>query len=163
MKYSGILAKPIVKQGKKGLLATEILVENVTVDSNNYEYNQQLNKLPALFFAHSVPFGDWMSLAFSLAKAHVTGFKVVDKAGRKTQWEMYDKAQLKLNIDDEMKANPKLTVTAAITRVQKMETWKDKTKNMKVAALSKHYYAADERIVALMRKAIAYEKIVKED
>lgn len=163
MKYSGILGKPIVRQGSKGLSAYAILVENVTNDDNNYEYNQQLNKLPALFLAHSVPIGDWQGLAFSLAKAHVTGFKVVGQAGRKTRWEIYDKTLLKMTIDDEIKANPKLTVASAITRVMKMEMWKDKTRDMKVSALSKHYYAADDRWVAVMRMAIAYDLIIKKD
>ena len=160
MKYKGTLAKPIAQKAKHLLLAELLREEN---ELFSQPYKDRLTKFPALFEAHSVPLGDWMGLALSLAIEHVPGFRIVNPAGRKTEWGFHEKADLKLHVDDMLMAHPGMKITDAIRRVQRLEKWQEKTKDMKVSALSKHYYAADDRWVAVMRDAKAYESIVGRD
>ena len=158
MKYSGELAKPITAK-KLGLLATD---DAIKAESRRI-VEEQFRKLPALFAAHGVELHDWIGMVFQLAEEYVPGFREAAPAGRPTQWSDLKKAKLKVAVDDIRDTNPGMTVTDAIRRVQRLETWKEKTKDMKVAALSKHYYAADTRWVAVMRDANAYELIASKD
>ena len=158
MKYTGKLAKPIVSK-QLGLFATDadIKAEALRVTT------EKVNKVSALFAVHGVELHDWMDLAFELAEEYVPGFKVIKPAGRPTEWEEYDKAEFKLTVDSMKAANNGIPVTRAISRVMKLSSWAGKTKGMQVSALSKHYYAADPRVVAMMRDANAYNLIVKND
>jgi hypothetical protein len=158
VKYTGKLAKPIVSK-QLGLFATDadIKAEALRITT------EKVNKISALFALHGVELNDWMNLAFELAEAHVPGFKVNKPAGRPTVWGKYYEAEFKLTVDSMKAANHGMTVTTAIRRVMKLDSWSVKTKGMKIAALSKHYYAADPRVVAMMKDAKAYELIVKGD
>ena len=158
MKYSGELAKPITAK-KAGLLATD---DSIRAESKRI-VDAQIAKLPALFAAHGVELHDWIDLVFELAEEYVPGFRVVEPAGRPTEWGDYDKAEFRLTVDHMREANPGMKITDAIRRVQRLESWQSKTKDMKVSALSKHYYGADPRWVAVMRDAKAYESIVGKD
>jgi hypothetical protein len=160
MKYTGTLAKPIARKAERLLLAEALREENKLI---NQPYEDRIKKFPALFEAHSVPFGDWMGLALSLAIEHVPGFRIVNPAGRKTEWGICEKAELKIAVDDILMAHPGMKITDAMRRVQRLDGWKEKTKNMKIAALSKHYYSADDMWVAIMRDAKAYNSIIRND
>jgi hypothetical protein len=158
VKYTGKLAKPIVSK-QLGLLATDddIKAEALRVAT------EKVNKVSALFAVHGVELNDWMDLAFELAEEYVPGFKVVRPAGRPTEWQEYDKAEFKLAVDDMKSANEGIATTEAIRRVCRLSHWAEKNKGMKVTALSKHYYAADSRFVAMMQDAKAYNLIVQGD
>ena len=158
MKYTGKLAKPIVSK-QLGIFATDddIHAEALRVTT------EKVNKVSALFAVHGVELHDWMDLAFELAEEYVPGFKVVRPAGRPTEWQEYDKAEFKLAVDDMKSANKGIATTEAIRRVCRLSHWTEKTKGMKVPALSKHYYAADSRFVSMMQDAKAYNLIVQAD
>lgn len=158
MKYTGELAKPITAK-KFGLLATDDLIKAEA----RRVVEARMAKLPALCAAHGVELGDWLDLAFELAEEYVPGFRVAKPAGRPIEWSEYEKAEFRLTVDDMREANPGMKITDAIRRVQRLESWKSKTKDMKVAALSKHYYDADDRWVAVMRDAKAYDSIIGKD
>ncbi len=158
MKYTGELAKPITAK-KVGLLATD---DSIKAESRRI-IEARVAKLPALFAAHGVEPHDWIDLVFELAEEYVPGFRVVEPAGRPTEWGDYDKAEFRLTVDHMREANPGIKITDAIRRVQRLESWQSKTKDMKIPALSKHYYGADPRWVAVMRDAKAYESIVGKD
>ena len=118
-------------------------------------------KLPDLFKAHEVPKGNWMALALALAKAHVPGFKVVKRAGRKTEWNISDKAEFRLDVDGIVsESGDLLPVTEAIKLACRLDAWSSKTNPMTLAAVTKHYYNADLRFVEIVKKARAYESIV---
>lgn len=154
MKYTGKLAKPIVRR-RLGVLSTEESVREAATK----EANEMLEKLPLLAEAHGVAPGDWFALAVSLAKTHVPGFKVVQPAGRPTEWGQIEKAELRLDVDELLAATGGLAVTDAIRRTCKLERWVEKTKGMKVTALSKHYYAADMRFVDIVRDARSWNQL----
>ena len=158
MKYTGELQKTIPTK-KIGLLDDE--------DSRRAEAKRiaalKVSKMPALFAAHGVALGDWVNLAFELAKEFVPGFRVVEPAGRPTEWSGVDKAEFKLSVDDMQAANPGIPKTQAITKVCRLSRWEAKTKGMKVTALRKHYDNADATWVAIVKDAKAYESMVRED
>ncbi|MBP6119629.1 MAG: hypothetical protein WBP25_10150 [Giesbergeria sp.] len=154
MKYKGQLNKPIVRK-RMGLLATDEQLGEAASKS----FNDMVQKLPLLADAHGVAEGDWFGLAFELARAHVPGFKVVEPAGRPTEWSELDKAELRTDADDLIAARGVTRVTDAIGRVCKLERWAEKTKGMKVSALSKHYYDADARWVRVVRDARAWNQL----
>ena len=158
MKYKGALNKPVVRK-RLGLLATDEQV----ADAANTQFHELVAKLPLLAEAHGVAKGDWFGLAFELARAHVPGFKVVDPAGRPTEWSDIDKAELRIDVDDLIAVRNTRPVTEAIRIVCKLERWAEKTKGMKISALSKHYYGADVRWVRMLRDAKAWESIVGND
>ena len=72
-----------------GLLATDEQVAAAV----NAQVDELLSKLPLLAEAHGVRHGDWFALVVSLARTHVPGFKLVEPAGRPTEWGMFDKAE----------------------------------------------------------------------
>ena len=158
MKYTGDLAIPITTN-KLRLLASD---ESIKEETSRIVH-ARVAKLPALFAAHGVEIGDWIDLVFELAEEYVPGFRVVGPAGRPTEWSDYYKAEFKLTVDDMREANPGMKITDAIRRVQRLKSWQEKTKDMKISALSKHYYAADPRWVLVMKDAKAYDSMVKKD
>lgn len=158
MKYTGKLAKPIVSK-QLGVFATD---EDIKAEALRVT-TEKVNKVSALFAVHGVELDDWVDLVFELAEEYVPGFKVIKPAGRPTEWEVYDKAEFKLTVDDMKSANDGIATTEAIRRVCRLSHWAEKTKGMKVTALSKHYYAADSRVVAMMRDANAYNLINQGD
>src|SRR4051812_489405 len=97
MKYSGRLTTPI-QTSRLGLLASD---EEVTTEANRI-VAEQFDKIPDLFEAHRVQYGDWMSLCHELAKAHVPGFRVSRPAGRPTEWGLWGDAEFRLAVDDEI-------------------------------------------------------------
>lgn len=160
MKYTGALAKPIVQKNRTFRLA-DLLNLKEFVDQ---PYKEMAAKIPELFAAHSVNEGDWQALAISLAREHVTGFNIVRPPGRKTEWSVSDKAELRYDVEEIIKAGlKKIPITDALRRVQKLERWSEKTKGMNVAALRKHYDAADISFLPIIAEARAYETIVGEN
>lgn len=158
MKYAGELNKPIARK-KIGLLASDDAIQSEAARIVTAKWD----KLPALFAAHGIQDGDFLGLAFALAGESVPGFRVVDPAGRPTEWMDYDKAEFKLAVDDMRVTNPKLSISEAIRRVQRLSKWAGKTKGMKVTALSKHYYSADDRYVQMMRDANSYRELLAQE
>ncbi len=73
-------------------LEGELLDEQVAA-AVNAQVDELLSKLPLLAEAHGVRHGDWFALVVSLARTHVPGFKLVEPAGRPTEWGMFDKAE----------------------------------------------------------------------
>lgn len=144
---------------KFGLLSTDDVIKAEVgriVDA-------RIAKLPELCAVHGVELGDWLGLVFKLAEEHVPGFRVVEPAGRPTEWDEFSKAEFKLAVKQMREANSGMKITDAIKRVQRLERWESKTKDMKVSALSKHYYDANPRWIALVEDAKAYESIVGKD
>lgn len=158
MKYKGLLNKPVVRK-HLGLLATD----EQRAEAANRQFHELVAKLPLLAEAHGVAAGDWFGLAFELARAHVPGFKVIDPAGRPTEWGDIDKAKLKVDVDELIAAHNGMPVTEALRRVRKLDRWTEKTKDMKETALSKHYYGADVRWVKMLMDAKAWDSIVGND
>ena len=158
MKYASELKKPVVRK-IPGLLWTD----EQRLELIKEQIREQLKKMPLLAKAHGVPEGDWFALAFELAKAHVPGFKLVRSAGRPAEWSDVDKAELKLDVDNLMAASSGLPVTEALRKIPKLEAWAEKTKLMRVEALSKHYYGADERWVRIVRDARAWNLIQRDN
>lgn len=157
MKYTGTLAKPIARK-RMGVLAGETQLKAEELRTNG----EMFAKLPDLFKAHGVIENDFVSLALALAQSHVPGFHLAEPAGRPTQWGDYDKAQLRVAIDDMVTANKSIPITQAIAKVCRLPQWAEKTKGMKAGALRKHYDAADMRWVQVARDAKAYESIARE-
>ena len=152
MKYTGTLKKPITRR-RIGLLAFE--------DAYQAEYervnDEMIAKLPDLFKTHDVPEGNWVALAIALAKTHVPGFKEVNPAGRKTEWDIADKAEFRLDVDIAvMNSGNTLPVTEAIKLACRLDAWASKTKLMTLAAITKHYYTADLRFVEVGKDARAW-------
>ena len=158
MKYTGKLSKPITRK-RFGLLASE---DDFKAEEHRTK-SEMFTKLPDLFKAHGVTEHDYLGLILAMAKAHVPGFKLVKPAGRKTEWGDFDKAEFRIAVDGTREANPGMPVTQAISRVCRLPSWHEKTEGMKVSALSKHYYGADSRFIAMMKDAKAYKSIVRED
>lgn len=156
MKYTGKLAKPIVRR-RVGLLMTDEQLASI----DRAEFAELFSKLPLLAEAHGVSHGDWFALAVSLARAHVPGFKFVEPAGRPVRWHALDKAHFKLDVDS-FRATGK-TLDASIRIVAKRDEWSAKVAGMKPAALRQHYYSADPRWVGLASDARAYKSMVGDD
>lgn len=156
MKYAGKLSKPIVRR-RVGLLASD----EQRAAAVNAQVDELLSKLPLLAEAHGVRHGDWFALAVSLARAHVPGFKLVEPAGRPTEWGVFDKAEFKLYVDS-IRATGK-TLDASIKYVSKSAKWSAKVAGMKLGALRRHYYSADPRFFAVLADAKSYESMVGDD
>ena len=139
MKYTGSLGKTIA-QKRMGLLHGE---DECQAEAKRTT-DEMLSKLPALFKAHDAIEGNFVALTLALAKAHVPGFKVVKPAGRKTEWNITDRAEFKLDVDAiVLKSGVLLPVTEAIKMACRSEAWAGKTKPMSLAAVTRHYYKAD--------------------
>ena len=151
MKYTGALKKPITKR-RLSLLA--LADEHPLRAEYQRQTDEALSKLPDLFAAHDVQDGNWVALALALARTHVPGFKIVEPAGRPTEWEISDKAEFRLDVDAFIiNSGNTLPVTEAIQRARRLDAWKSKTEAMKPAALRKHYDKADLRWVKLIQDA----------
>lgn len=152
MKYTGTLNKGITRR-RIGLLADsdapQIEGKRIT--------DEMFAKLPELFKAHGVELNNWPALALALAQEYVPGFKVINPAGRPTEWEEFDKAEFRLDVDAFIiNSGNTLPVTEAIQRARRLDAWKSKTEAMKPAALRKHYDMADLRMVKLIQDAREY-------
>lgn len=150
MKYEGELKKAVVRK-RLGLLSdTNAEAERITVEV--------LSKLPALFAAHGVQPGDWMSLAIELAKTHVPGFQVNNPPGAPTKWCMTEKAEFRIDVDSVI-ADNYLSIPEAIKLVIRQPRWAEKTAPMTLGALEQQYKNTDMRWVAVVLDARAWEKI----
>jgi hypothetical protein len=156
VKYKGRLSKPIVRRRVGPLASDEQRAAAV-----NAQVDELLSKLPLLADAHGVRHGDWFALAVSLARAHVPGFKIVEPAGRPTEWSFFDKAEFRLYVDS-IRGSGK-TLDASIKYVAKSDKWSSKVAGMTLGALRKHYYSADPRFFAVLADAKAYESMVGDD
>ena len=152
MKYTGTLNKGITRRRFGPLAASDAhLSEANRIDS------EMAAKLPELFEVHGVEMGNWFRLAMALAREHVPGFKVINPAGRPTEWEEYDKAEFRLDVDAFIiNSGNTLPVTEAIRRARRLDAWRSKTEAMKPAALRKHYDKTDLRLVKMMQDARAH-------
>lgn len=149
MKYTGRLREPITRRAM-GLLEDD---EAHQAESKRIT-DEMFSKLPDLFQSHGVPDGDWRALVVGMAKAHVPGFNVVTRAGRKIEWSMAEKSAFRVDVDAIVAASDKrLPLTEAIRLARRAETWADKSKLMSAAALKKHYDKADLRFVEVVKAA----------
>lgn len=156
-KYTGRLNKPIISK-PKGLLDGEIenKAEAIRVT------DERFSKFPDLFKAHSVQENDWFSLAFALAEAHVLGFKVIKPAGRKIEWHAIVKAEFRIDVDNiVLERGGESSVIEAIKLACRRDPWKEKTKKTTLAALKKHYYAADFKWMKMVEDAKKYNALLK--
>ena len=150
MKYEGELKKAVVRK-RLGLLSdTDAEAERIT--------DEVFSKLPALFDAHDVQPGDWMSLAIELAKAHVPGFQVNSPPGRPTEWCVIEKAEFRIDVDARI-ADKKLSIPEAIKVVIRQSRWVEKAASMTLGALKKQYTTTDVRWVKVVQDARAWEKM----
>jgi hypothetical protein len=153
MKYDGELKKAVVRK-RIGLLAdTDAEAQRITFEV--------FSKLPALFEAHGVRPGDWMTLAIELAKAHVPGFQVNDPPGAPTKWCITEKAEFRIDVDSVI-ADKKLSIPEAIKLVIRQPRWADKAEPMTMGALEKQYKTTDMRWVQVVQDARSWEKIVQD-
>ena len=145
MKYDGALKRRI--PGKQfGLLAGD---EDYASDAVRIA-DAQLAKLPALFEAHGVPFGEWHLLTLALAIAHVPGFKVSKPVGRNTKWSELDKAELRIDADATMATTRHKTVGEALRHLQKTsEKWKPFLNRLGSHVMKEYYNDADPRWVRM--------------
>lgn len=156
MKYTGTLSKPVVK-GRRGL----INAPDFTADRERI-FTEINAKLPELFKIHGVSEGDWKDLALALAGAHVPGFKVVERAGRKREWDYLKKVEFRIAVDDLIsKSKNALPVTEAIRRAKRLDRWKVKIENMKIPALSQHYYAVTLEDVDYWKERLPMKQLSK--
>lgn len=150
MKYEGELKKPVVRK-RLGLLAdTHAEAERITIEV--------FSKLPALFEAHRVEPGDWMSLALELAKAHVPGFQVNAPAGRPTKWCVTEKAEFRIDVDSII-SDKKLSIPEAIKLAIRQPRWAEQTARMTMGALEKQYKTTDMRWVKVVQDARSWEQM----
>ena len=156
MKYTGALKKAIVRK-RLGILHTESEFQ----DDSQRIVDEMVSKLPELFAVYEVNQGDWVSLAFRLAQAHVPGFKVVDPPGRPPEWGPHENAGFHIDVDAVIDERH-LTVVEAIKIVIRMESWAKKTSPMNMVALERRYYSADPAWVKIVKDARAYEIIVRD-
>ena len=153
MKYTGRLREPITRRAM-GLLEDD---EAHHVESKRIT-DEMFAKLPDLFQSHGVPDGDWITLVMEMAKAHVPGFRLINGAGRKTEWSFVDKAEFRLDVDAIVSGlGGALPITEAIKLACRKEAWADKTKAMTLPAVTRHYYAADMRFVETVKRARLWE------
>ncbi|MDD0812986.1 hypothetical protein PSQ20_21805 [Curvibacter sp. RS43] len=150
MKYENELNRPVVRR-RIGLLSDpQVEAERIS--------NEVFSKFPALFEAHGVEAGDWMTLAFELAKAHVPGFKVIDAPGRPIEWSDVDRADFRIDVDAVI-AYEGLSIAEAIKQAIRQPRWAEKTSPMTMAALRQQYKTADKRWIEVVKKARAWEKM----
>jgi hypothetical protein len=104
---------------------------------------------------------DWYMLAARLAEAHVPGLRE-EKAprGAPTKWGTVERAELRIAIDDHIKAaQPRhVSVSSAATSIARHPPWSDKLARLKdpAATLCKQYEQADLRWVRIVRNARAW-------
>jgi hypothetical protein len=151
MKYMGTLIRPIVeKPPDGGLLAgnAEFAKEAARIKV------AQLEKLPALFEAHGVAFGDYQGLVLALAEMHVAGFKVVAPSGAKVKWQPYDSALFRIAVDDMLSAGEAKSLGHAMQKVSRRPEWQSIIKSkVTESALRKQYDKADQRVIEAVRAA----------
>jgi hypothetical protein len=152
MKYVGNLNKGITRK-RMGIFADD--ADYATEAQRTTD--EMFSKLPDLFAVHQVSEGDWAGLAMALAKTHVPGFKLINPAGRKTEWNPADKAEFRLDVDAIIE-NHGISVVEAIKLACRLDAWIEKTKEpMTIAALEQHYYKADIRFIQVVKDARAWQ------
>lgn len=154
--YSGDLAKPIVGRPVPLLNADEWIKEEAKRITE-----ERWSKLEPLCRVHGVEVGNWFGLAMRLAETHVPGFRVIEKAGRKVEWSIVDKASYKISID-ELVERDSIPILEAIRKLQRAGEWSQRTKGSSVEALAKHYYKADHRMVNVLHDARAWEQHLRD-
>lgn len=153
--YSGDLAKPI-EPPSIGLLMSD----NQISDIGRALFQEEARRMALLFDAHNIRHGDWMALCFSLAKAHVPGFKIAKgRAGAPKKWQAYDRAMLVLAVEE-----TGLDVTAATKILARQEPWKSMASHSRGAAsLRDEYHRADRRMVVMAQAARAFDALPEEE
>lgn len=154
MKYIGKLQARVVER-QLGLLASDADFEA----ESKRQFDEMAAKLPELCSVHGVKYGNWLALVFAMAGEHVPGFKIQQRAGRKPEWNAFNKAEFRIDVDSILYANPKMLIKTALSKVQTFERWKAITKPMTIDALRKHYDLADSREIDIVRKARAWDAL----
>lgn len=154
-KYTGELLRPLVPP-RIGLLMNEAQIAEKYAEIEL----ERWKRMAILFDAHGVNQGDWQSLCFALAIAHVPGFKMAKgRAGAKTKWQDYDRAMLVLAVEQ-----TGLSVTEATELLAKQEPWKSMVSHARGAkTLHDEYYRADQRMVRMARVAQAFDALSEEE
>lgn len=158
IKYTGVLAKPMPHARPPGLLASDAQVK-AWAEERVSEWRKRMD---ALFDFHRIQRDNWNMLAGTLADCHVPGF-AEEKArrGAKTKWDEMKRADLKIAVDDYIRAVlPKRTgIAAAIRVIARQQSWKAEVSRSTnpVAALRKQYDLADVRWVRMKRLSNAWE------
>ena len=158
MKYKGILAKK--KPYQTALLAVKVIQSGERTQAQIDLEAEYAKAVDALFGAHDVEAGNWHLLAIKLAVAHVPGFQTEKVRGRKNRWDPYDRASLRVRIDEYCKKNPDMSISRACGLFAKKPEWKSKVHgsggDLQVAeALRRQYYEADERYIRYVQDARA--------
>lgn len=148
-KYLGDLTKAIPTPAI-GLLASNEEVAEATKAIQQEKYR----KMILLFDAHNVVHGDWESLCFTLAEAHVTGFKFAEKKGVKTKWDVLLRAELVLAVKETGIEN----ISEATRKLAKIEPWKSLATGG--GRLREQYNRADARWVKILCEARMYQNII---
>ncbi len=158
MKYTGELQKPVVER-QLGLLASDADFEA--------EFGRQFDeigaKLPELCSAHGIKYGDWLALVFALAREHVPGFKTQQRAGRKSEWHAFYRAELFVDVVSMIEANPKMSIKGALQAIQNLDRWREIAKPMTIGALRKQYDLADSRAINIVRDARTWDALPQDE
>jgi HD-GYP domain-containing protein (c-di-GMP phosphodiesterase class II) len=118
--------------------------------------------LPELFKAHGVDEGDWIGLTLALARAHVAAFSF-EKArrGPKTVWEEYDRAELRLAVDELIECGSATSVLHACQILARKPHWTKKLRSQNkhsAAAQVRQYHKAELRFLQIAKEARAYDQ-----
>lgn len=159
MNYKGRLGKPRkFRPFPGGLFGPR---EEAIREWTEREGREIFELLSELFKAHAVQQGDWFGLSLALAKAHVPGFSMEKaKRGPKTVWEEYDRAELRLAVDDLMRGHA-TSVLHACQMLARKPPWASKLRGKNknpTKALERQYHNADPRVVRMAEKRRAYDK-----
>jgi hypothetical protein len=160
MNYKGRLSKPRkFRPFPGGLLGSQ---EAAIREWSDREAKEISELLPELFKAHGVDEGDWIGLTVALARAHVPAFSF-EKArrGPKTVWEEYDRAELRLAVDDLIERGSASSVLHACQILARKPHWANKLRSRNKqppAALERQYHKADLRLLRIAKDARAYDQ-----
>ena len=162
MKYKGILSKPRMCREPPGLLASD--------DDwrlwRDAEREERDKVIAALCDAHKVGRNDTIGLLSALLEAHVPAWRE-EKAprGPKLKWSPFHEAALHADVDDRRaKRGGNASVLQACRVLMHDEPWRTllaRASKDPATALSKHYYAADSRLVKAVRQARAYDEFLR--
>ncbi|NCT97024.1 MAG: hypothetical protein GXD23_06605 [Comamonadaceae bacterium] len=153
-RYSGVLSTPIAEKpsdysGGTGLLPGKEQFER----AKQLQWDRRFAKLPALFEAYGLAYGDWMALSLALAVEHVPGFRVVNEAGRPSIDELM-LAEFALAVDL-VRGRTSMKVDAALREVSQQDAWNKRLAAARLAknpnALRSHYYRIKREKPFLMR------------
>jgi len=141
-----------------GLLATE----DARIRWNDRELNEIAELLADLFKVHAVEQGNWFGLTLMLANEHVPGFSM-EKAGRgpKRVWGEYERAELRLAVDELIKAGTASSVFHACQILFRGSEWAQKVRTRSknpTKALERQYHKANHRLTRIIESARAYDQ-----